>query len=211
MIAGAAAGAVSIAPKAASAAIAPTIQHRGARWPVTGHWHEANTVPFPWLADLSRDKLRELQDELLRKSNESISEKLGGLTAEEIAALPKSVRQKLAASSLSPREHALLRAANNHFDVRTAADSLAGRPLSDFGFDGVDQVHGNRHDYGCGCKLNVVFDHHRRFGDWSLSNERQHHPHYPHTVCALHQAHAGDLDELHFVVLNHNARPVEQA
>jgi hypothetical protein len=179
------------------------ILHRGARWPVTDHWHDANTAPFPHLAELTRDELRTAQDDLLRKSEQSISERLGNATAEEIAALPESVRQRLAEASLTPAEHALLKAANNHYDVRTAIDFLAGRPLSDFGFEGVDQVHGNRQHLECGCKLHWVFDHHRRHDtdDTFGHNERRLHPHFPHAVCARH-AHltAGPLDELHAVV-----------
>lgn len=188
-----------------------TIQHRGASWPVTDHWHEANTTPFPHLAGLSRDDHRKIQDELLLKSNRSISEQLGGLSAGEIEALPEETRRKVVQASLTEREHALLRAANSHYDVRTAVDFLAGRPISDFGFDGYDQVHGNSHAFKCGCRLHVVFDHHRRNEDWSNTNERQHHPHYPAQVCDLHAPHAHDLDLLHLAVHEHNAKRVEDA
>jgi hypothetical protein len=191
--------------------VAQTLQHRGARWPVTAAWHAANTVPFPHLAELTRDELRVVQDHLLRKSEETISERLGGASADEIAALPESVRRRLAASSLTPSEHALLRAANNHYDVRTAIDYLAGRPLSDFGFEHADQVHGNLWHAGCGCKLHRVFDHNRRFEDWSQSNARQIHPHYAHTVCEVHAPYADDLELLHRAAHEHPAKPAERA
>lgn len=193
-----------------------TIQHRGANWPVTDHWHEANTVPFPHLAGLSRDEHRKVQDDLLLKSHGSVSDQLdamGATTCEAMEAIQPETWRQIIQASLTPDEFALLRAANNHYDTRTAIDFLAGRPLSDFGFDGVDQVHGNDQAFKCGCKLNIVFDHHRRndpVAEWS-SNERRHHPHYPSRVCDLHAEHAHDLDWLHRMVHEHNAKPATEA
>jgi hypothetical protein len=202
--------AAAVAATPVSAAVVPTITYRNSSWPVTPAWYEQNTREFPYLADLSRDELQKLQSDLLLKSDMSISERLGGATKEEIAELPKSMREKLAQASLTQTEFRLLAAANNHYDVRTAIDYLLGRPLSDFGFVGYDQVHGNLHTFKCGCKLHVVFDHHRRFEDWSKSNERKHHPHAVHSLCAFHQAYAGHgLDEVHFAVANIKA-PVKE-
>jgi hypothetical protein len=142
------------------------ILHKGAHHQVNGHWHEANTAPWPHLAGRSRHELRGIQDALLDKSNH--------------------VR-------LTPDELAYLKAANNHFDVRTAVDFLQGRHHSEFDFDGVDQVHGNTITAPCGCKLVVVFDHHKaRSGVIDTT-----HPHTPQAVCDAHAEHARDLHLLH--------------
>lgn len=141
------------------------VLHRGGHHPVNGHWHEANTANWPHLAARSRHELRAIQDKLLLKSNDV------HLTADELA---------------------YLRAANNHFDVRTAADLLGGRDHGDFGFEGVDQVHMNSIGYPCGCKLLAVFDHHKRGGEIDKV-----HPHTPLQVCDDHAPHAHDLDLLH--------------
>jgi hypothetical protein len=143
------------------------VLHRGAHHPVNDHWHAANTARWPHLAGRSRHELRDIQDRLLLKSNHV------ELTAEE---------------------HAYLQAANKHFNVRTSVDFLGGRDHRDFGFEGVDQVHMNGVGYPCGCKLLIVFDHHRaRAGEVGY----EHHPHPPLQVCDKHAKHAGDLRQLH--------------
>jgi hypothetical protein len=159
------------------------VLHKGAHHPVNAHWHAANTAPWPHLAGRSRHELRGIQDELLFKSNHL------PLTAEELA---------------------YLRAANNHFDVRTCIDWLQGRSHSEFGFTGVDQVHGMylrpviwnddpSHELGgkleaCGCVLALVQDHHKA----RAGVQHEIHKHGPMTTaCEVHAPHARDLDRLH--------------
>jgi hypothetical protein len=142
------------------------VLHKGQHHPVNAHWHEANTAKWPHLAGRSRHELRAIQDKLLLKSND--------------------VR-------LSKDELDYLRAANNHFDVRTCVDKLKGRHHSEFGFEGVDQLHFNSHSHPCGCALEVVFDHHGA----SAGNMGKLHPHHPLEVCDAHAPHAHDLELLH--------------
>jgi hypothetical protein len=142
------------------------VLHKGAHHPVNAHWHAANTAPFPHLAGLSRHELRVVQDRLLHKSN----------------SVP-----------LTKEEHDYLQAACKHFNVRTAVDFLGGRPLSDFGFEGADQVHMNTLTAPCGCKLVYVFDHHKA----QAGEPDKVHPHHPISVCAAHAEHAHEPERLH--------------
>jgi hypothetical protein len=156
------------------------VLHKGVHHPVNAHWHEANTAKWPQLAGRSRYELRGIQDALLLKSN-SVA-----LTQDELA---------------------YLRAANNHFDVRTAINLLKGRDHRDFGFDGVDQVHMNTHTLPCGCKLMIVFDHHKaRAGTIDKV-----HPHTPQRACRHHIEHVHDLDRMHDYVASDSNNPEFQA
>lgn len=165
---------VSAAPVVAAAvpalaSVPPShIRHKGAHYPVNAHWHEANTVRWPHLAARSRQELRAIQDELVLKSTNPLT-------------------------PLSNAELAYLKAANNHYDVRTALDLLQGRDHREFGFEGVDQVHVNSVSYGCGCRLVHVFDHHKG----QAGEVDQTHPHAPLLVCDAHAPHRHDLALLH--------------
>lgn len=160
---------VVVAAVPAVASIPPNhVLHKGQLHPVNAHWHEANTAKWPHLAVKTRQELRDIQDVLLLKSND-----------------PRT--------TLSKPELDYLRAANNHFDVRTALDMLDGRRHGEFGFEGVDQVHMNSISYACGCKLLIVFDHHKgRAGEVDKI-----HPHPPLAVCDDHAPHRHDLALLH--------------
>lgn len=87
--------------------------------------------------------------------------------------------------ALSDVEAARLAAVTHHFNVRNALIFLAGRPHTDFGFDGVDQVHGNRWIAACGCQLHHVFDHHKAIA----GEPREVHAHTPRHVCEAHAPH----------------------
>lgn len=187
------------------------VRHDGVHHPVNAHWHAANTDPWPHLAASTRQELRDIQDELLLKSNDTL---------------------------LSKDELAYLKAANNHFDVRTCINLLGGRDHRDFDFAGVDQLHFNSHTHECGCKLQTVFDHHKarepgpdltprpiwkfipgfvrrvlklfglRPGENVPPQERLAvHPHAPLAVCDDHAPHAHDLALLHERVAADNRPP----
>ncbi len=133
------------------------ITHKGVDYPVTDAWHAANNGPFPTLAGETREALRNIQDQLLQASN---------------------------SRALTDDELATLKAANNHFDVRTSIDWLAGRDIADFGFTGVDQVHGGAGSFDCGCRLRTVFDHVVATADDASGLVIN--PHYPRAVCTTH-------------------------
>jgi hypothetical protein len=153
------------------------VTHKGATYPVTDAWDAVNNAPWPDLAALSRLELRALQDQLLTISNQR---------------------------ALAPAEAARLAAANNHFDVRTAIDFLDGRDIADFGFTGVDQVHGNRQTFGCGCQLHTVFDHGLRGDPGNLTL----YPHVPRAVCDTHAPlNVSAWEALHEKVIADNTPP----
>src|SRR5262249_38317241 len=110
------------------------VLHKGKHHPVNAHFHEANTAKWPHLAGRSRHELRKIQDALLLKSDQV---------------------------SLTAEEHDYLQPACKHFNVRSAINLLGGRHHGEFGFEGVDQVHMNSVTHPCGCKLLIVFDHHK--------------------------------------------------
>lgn len=154
-----------------------TITYNGVDYPVTDAWDAVNTQPFPTLATETREALRSIQDQLLALSN---------------------------TRALTASEAANLAAANNHFDVRTAIDYLGGRPISDFGFTGVDQVHGNRLSFDCGCQLHTVFDHSLRDDPGNLTA----YPHVPRAVCDTHAPlNVAAWEALHAQVIADNTPP----
>jgi hypothetical protein len=68
-------------------------------------------------------------------------------------------------------------------------------PVKEWGLDGWDAVHGNKHtlvdEHGkpCGCVRHYVFDHHsvtNHFGHKRVSEERTHYEIEPLRVCAAH-------------------------
>lgn len=110
-----------------------TILHEGVEYDVTDAWHAAYTEPYPELAQLSRSSLDHARWNILNLSNER---------------------------PLTSAEEARLAAITHHYNVRNALHVLGCPDHTQFGFDGVDQLHGNRATLPCGCELNVVFDHH---------------------------------------------------
>lgn len=146
--------------------MAAHVIHGGQPVAVTEAWHEANSVPWPDLPTLERDQLDAIRVQLLLLSNDR---------------------------ALTDPERARLEAVTHHYNVRNALRFLGGRPHAHFGFDGADQVHGNRITHPCGCELHVVFDHHRARGGQAYDV----HPHAPRRVCARHSHLAHDLHALH--------------
>lgn len=143
----------------------PTIEHNGKPYPVTQGWHDENTVRWPTLALMGREELDRWRWMLLDKSN--------------------YVR-------LTDDEEAWLRAITNHYNVRNALMVFAGCDHTTFGFEGVDQIHGGRAKFECGCELNVCFDHHQRHDPNVVQI-----PHTPRFVCEGHSHLRHDLAVLH--------------
>jgi hypothetical protein len=82
---------------------------------------------------------------------------------------------------LTREERARFVALDNAINVHHGVWALQGRPLSDFGFEGADQAHGQSEGFACGCTLHRIIDHNRRF-----ESNVEHHPHYPMAVCTKH-------------------------
>jgi hypothetical protein len=66
-----------------------------------------------------------------------------------------------------------------------AVNFLAGRDHGEFGFDGIDQVHGNKITHPCGCQTTHVFDHYQARAE--NPGELQLHPHFSKAWCARHK------------------------
>ncbi len=125
--------------------------------------------PHPDLATLSYDQLLDRRDRLLAISN-----------ARHAYALPMPREPMAVNGTLTLTEQARLENIVHTINVHHGVRFLQGRSHTDFGFDGVDQVHGNEHRKECGCILTVVFDHHQRHANPTL------HEHYPRRLCAAH-------------------------
>lgn len=63
---------------------------------------------------------------------------------------------------LNDRERLLLDAWTNRNNINRALAWIAPHTFRDLGFETACQVHGNSHSLACGCKVHLVFDHHRR-------------------------------------------------
>lgn len=157
---------VSAVP-AAGAVPVNHIRHDGRDWPVNAPWHAENTAPFPQLAAMSIDELEAQVRDRLYKIADARNAFGGRLTV---------------------AERKLLVAGNRHRNVRAGIVKLKGRPLSEFGFTGYDQVTHSSWRLRCGCEPEHVFDAHlARAG---VHHEK--HPHFPLFVCEDHTPLVGD-------------------
>jgi hypothetical protein len=174
----------ALARRLAGAPPANSVRHNGAHYPVNGDWHELNTRPFRRFAVADSEHLMKVAKGLLDRS-----------------------RRK----PLSTDEQARLDAAVRHYNVRNSIDWLNGRPLSDFGFDGYDQVHGNyvRFPGGCDCVLRIVFEHHGDLKPGRRDNGLPIWAHTPAHVCDKHARWARDPETLQARVIADNPAPTE--
>jgi hypothetical protein len=146
------------------------------RWrPVTGAWHAQNIAPHPDLARRNHGELERERARLLKLSEDDRVRRSPGVRyrdADEV------------------RLQAVTRVINAHNATRLF---LASRSLDEFGFAGVDQLHGNRQNAPCGCVLNFAFDHHLA-QNWKPGDAAiVHHPHFPDRLCARHAHLEGDF------------------
>lgn len=181
-----------------------TINIDGQDFPVTDGWHAAVIEPYPELATWGHDQLEAERTRLLEKSNVTLT----------------AIGQ--AAPTWTPADAARLAAVTHVINAHRATRFLGGRSHEDFGFDGVDQVHGNRYTAPCGCELHHIFDHHI-----AVSEDRSDlvvHPHYPRFVCDDHVPEntlalalagkpydADTLADLHAAVIAHANAVAEEA
>ena len=87
-----------------------------------------------------------------------------------------------------------------------AVNFLAGRDHAEFGFEGIDQVHGQKTTLPCGCQIHHVFDYWHGRGDLphqAVKDDRPLvlHPHYSKRWCDRHKEHAGDFRAHHAAVM----------
>lgn len=136
----------------------------GVDYRVTDRFQADVLAKHPDLADRARSDL-----ELLRISLLNLATARYNLEAPVPKNLPAN-------SMLTTDEQHRLDSVTNVLNIHNAVKFLQGRPHSDFGFYGIDQVHGNKHIAECGCIKHVVFDHHKR-GDKDILLHDHPHPH----------------------------------
>lgn len=141
--------------------------------PVTDAFHAWTYGMFPRLAAMSVDQLESERQGLLKLSTARYGAGMPGLTYEDAAYLD-----------------ALTDVQNMHRAVTWMGDT----PLTNFGFEGADQIHGNHHHKSCGCVLRVVFDHHVRH----LPDKLTVMAHTPLMTCDNHPWKPGEDHVAHF-------------
>lgn len=143
-----------------------TINIDGIDFPVTDAWYAQNILNYPQFAAMNYDQLDRDRLSLLDKNSDTTK------------IMP--IGQK--AVAWTPGDADMLQVVTRVLNAHRATRWLQGRPLSDFGFTGVDQVHGNAAHVLCGCKLQYCFDHHL-----AQANENfEQFPHHPIAVCSYH-------------------------
>lgn len=148
----------------------------GQQHPVTDGWYAQNVASWPAITSLTASGVATAISNLLALSN---------------------TRQ------LSDDEEAYLQALTRLKNANVALKAVAGRDYAaEFGFEGVDQIHGNSASFACGCKLHYIFDHNKA----QAGEQHEHHPHHPLRVCKAHAELSGDF-KAHFakVVSDHKA------
>ena len=123
----------------------------GKEYCVTDKFHAEVLEPYPHLAASRYDSLEAMKKKLLDLSH---------LRANFLA--PEPSEPMAAGGTLTIKEEKELEAITHVMNVHHAINFLRGRPHTDFGFTGIDQVHGNVHRLECGCVHHKVFDHHKR-------------------------------------------------
>lgn len=120
-------------------------------YPVTEKFHAEVLAPYPHLAESHYASLEALQKKLLDLSY-----------ARSRFMAPEPDAPMAPGGTLTIAEEQELEAITHVMNVHHAVNFLRGKSHEEFGFSGVDQVHGNIHRLECGCVHHKVFDHHRR-------------------------------------------------
>lgn len=130
----------------------PIAPGKGLSFPVTDGFYKRFLAPNPDLTGMSHGDLGKLQKELLDRS-----------TARANRTLPRPSEPMAQGGTLTVAEQHRLDVITHVMNCHGAAAELQGRPLSDFGFVGIDQVHGEMKPVTrigeCGCHLCYIFDH----------------------------------------------------
>jgi hypothetical protein len=157
--------------------LAPTIRVGAKRYPLSARFAGEVGSKHPDLLSLPYEQLEAMRDALLQLSTRRHNFQ---------AATPQAPLAMHGTLTLAEQDR--LVAIVHVINVHNGVNFLQGRDHAEFGFEGVDQIHGNAHHLACGCILHVVFDHHRR-GEEGLELQ----PHHPRVSCAAHQAHLPDF------------------
>lgn len=159
----------------------------GKAYPLSAPFVAETVDSFPALIFLSYEDLTANRDALLRLS-----------TARHAMRAPIPIGPLAPNGTLTVEEDDQLRALDRVINVHHGVAFLRGRDHAEFGFDGVDQVHGNAEHLPCGCILHSVHDHHRR-GQPDIEV----HPHMPRRSC---ERHASMADfKLHYAAAHADA------
>lgn len=194
-----------------------TIEHKGARWPVSPVWAAKHLRGrFRAMATWEHEACWDRLWAILRKSDETFGQRTAGLTLEQVQAAMrrKRTRERLLAT-LTPAELRELRAAEAHIIVRNRADFLLGRALGEFELEFIDHAHGQGAVHSCGCELLSVLDDSRLPLAQQGSQIKFLHAHYPKQLCPRHArlmavlggkgSLSDKLEHIHMVVRNDTA------
>lgn len=175
-----------------------TVSYKGKNWPVSPAWAEKHLAgDFAELATWETGSERDSASPvglwgrlwaILRKSDQTLSERTAGLTHKDTAERMKDPTfAQSVIETLSPGELRELRAVEAHIIVRRRADFLLGRELSEFDIQFIDHAHGQGSVPGCGCDLLSVLDDDKlartHAGEEGLECS---HAHYPRKLCDRH-------------------------
>lgn len=161
----------------------------GADYPITQKFRDEVLGPHPDLANRTLNELENLRGDLLRLSTRRHNWR---------EPKPKGAVMALG-GTLTIAEADRLACITHVLNVHQAVNFLQGRLHTEFGFDGIDQVHGNAVHAPCGCILHHVFNHHKRHEKTVTT-----YPHYPRCSCDAHAHLAGDFKAHHATVLADN-------
>lgn len=191
-----------------------TVPYKGQDWPVSEPWAEKHlSGPFAELAGWETGSQADSASPvglwgrlwaILRKSDQTLSERTFGLSHAEVAEMMKDPeRARAIIETLTPEELRELRAVEAHINIRRRADHLLGRDLAEFGIHYIDHAHGQGCVPACGCELLSVLDDSKLPLATEGEDVKFIHAHYPRKLCDRH-AH------LHSVVVGagrwHNMR-----
>lgn len=107
--------------------------------------------------------------------------------------------------NLTKAEAHLLANIMHTINCHKAVNFLQGRSHEDFGFEGIDQVHGVRISTPCGCQITHVYDYWHGRGELQTQAVKEDkpvvlHPHYSKRWCDKHREHGRDFRAHHAAV-----------
>jgi hypothetical protein len=174
-----------------------TLKINGKDFPVTAKFRAAVLDPHPDLAAAPYGHLESQMKALLDLST--------ARNNYQAPPIPHDVEAD-SSGNLTAEEGRRLANIVHVMNCHHAVNFLAGRDHAEFGFDGIDQVHGVKHTLPCGCQIHHVYDYWHGRGELAheaVADERPIvlHPHYSKRWCARHKEHAGDFRAHHAAVM----------
>jgi hypothetical protein len=161
-----------------------TLTIKGKDYPVTAKFRLAVLGPHPQLAVMNYGELAQQKKALLDLSSARHNYQ---------AEIPEG-QDMDPTGNLTVGEAQLLANITHVMNCHHAVNFLAGRDYGEFGFEGIDQVHGNRTQHLCGCVTQHVFDHHKAREPWVKDAPAlKLHPHYSRAWCDRHKGHKLDF------------------